>query len=153
MQVIVNLAFYEKMFKLQQTVTPCHTGHFSQAFFLFLTGSCQEHELYLVAAPSHLPKCTSLPRSMSIQLCLASVHLTWNKHGVAWKETWKAKASGFSHINLCSPPFLISHLYPFSFPSTSSYAIHYLFLLGHSTSVIYRPLGLPSCLNYMEIPH
>lgn len=150
MQVIFNLAFYKKMFKLQQTVIPWYTGHFSQVVFLFLTRGCQEHEWYPTAAPSHLPKCMSLPGSTSIRLCLASVQLTWNKCGVAWKEPWEA--SGFSHSNLCSPSFLISHLYPFSFPSTSSYAIHCLFLLRHSTTVIYWPSGLPSCLSYLEIP-
>lgn len=35
MQAIVNLTFHEKMFRLQQTVTPCHTGRVSQAFLLF----------------------------------------------------------------------------------------------------------------------
>lgn len=44
MQVIFNLFFYEKMFELQQTVTRRLTGHFSQAFFLFLARGCQEHE-------------------------------------------------------------------------------------------------------------
>lgn len=37
-------------------VTPCHTGRFSQVFLLFLSGGCQEHELHLTVAPSHLPK-------------------------------------------------------------------------------------------------
>lgn len=105
----------KKMFKLQQTLTLCHTGHFSPAFFPFLIRGCQEHELYL---NSSMPTFTKIHGPAHIHIhtavfgfCSVDLKQVW----VSCKEMWKVKTSGFSHNNLSSPSSLINHFHPFLF--------------------------------------
>lgn len=105
----------KKMFKLQQTLTSCHPGHFSQAFFPFFY---QKLPGAWIVPKSSIPTFTKMHEPAHIHIhtaffgfCSVDLKQVW----VSWKETWKAKTSGFSHNNLSSPPSLINHFHPFLF--------------------------------------